>query len=666
MPDGAPRTIAAELPLAVRLAPTASVDATARTVDVTFATGTPVRRARWVGWDTRIAFDETLEISRDAIDMTRLAAGAPVLDSHSSYSTRSQIAVVERAWVDGDKAAARLRFPAAGVDEAADRLWALVEQGIVRNVSVGYRIDRVRVVEAQKRDEVEQHVVERWTPYEISFVTVPADPNAQVRSEDARPDEGERRYPATILMETTMPDPVRTQPDTPATPPATPPVAPPATERAAAPAPDSAATLRAERERAAQILDIGARAGLPQADVRSAIEGDTTVEAFRARAFDALAQRSNGTGGSSVRVERDEVETRRAAMTDALAIRLGARGANGAAVEPNEAARGFMEHSLAELAAESIGHRGRMGSTAAREEVIRRAMHTTSDFPVILENSLNRALQGRYALQQPSFRRLARQRTYVDFRDHISLRTGDFPDLKPVNEAGEIKAGEISDANKEKTSVKAYGVQFALSRQLLVNDTLGAIAQTLTDHSVKVAQFEDRTFYAMFLSGTASNGPTLIEGNAQVFAAARGNLAASGGALDETTVTAARTAFRNLKRADGEFVDVMPRILLVGPSRLVSARKLVAAVTPSNTSEFNPFSGEFEIVETPRITTNAWYLFASPAELPCFEWGLLEGYSAPRMRIDEPFGVQGVKISLEHDFGCGAIDFRGGYRNPGN
>jgi hypothetical protein len=32
----------------------------------------------------------------------------------------------------------------------------------------------------------------------------------------------------------------------------------------------------------------------------------------------------------------------------------------------------------------------------------------------------------------------------------------------------------------------------------------------------------------------------------------------------------------------------------------------------------------------------------------------------------EPFGVQGVKINLEHDFGCGAIDYRGAYLNAGS
>lgn len=159
-----------------------SIDKENRTVKVVFTTGASVRRMRWVGWDAAVPFDEVLTVSRDAIDLSRLNAGAPALDSHSMYSTYSQVGVVERAWVENDEGLALIRFPSAGTDAAADRMWGLVSQGIIRNVSVGYRIDRARVVEAEKKGEVEKRIVERWTPHEISFVTVPADAGAQVRS----------------------------------------------------------------------------------------------------------------------------------------------------------------------------------------------------------------------------------------------------------------------------------------------------------------------------------------------------------------------------------------------------------------------------------------------------------------------------------------------------
>ncbi|MDM7852667.1 HK97 family phage prohead protease [Pseudochrobactrum kiredjianiae] len=158
------------------------VDSETRTIDLVWTTGATVRRRRYVGWDTVVPFDEVLIVSDKAIDLTRMNAGAPVLDSHSTWSTFSQVAVVERAWIEGGEGKATIRFPKAGIDKQSDRMFGLVSDRIIKNVSVGYSIDKIRIEEAQKKGDVEKVIVERWTPNEISFVTVPADPKAQVRS----------------------------------------------------------------------------------------------------------------------------------------------------------------------------------------------------------------------------------------------------------------------------------------------------------------------------------------------------------------------------------------------------------------------------------------------------------------------------------------------------
>ncbi|RWN44768.1 MAG: hypothetical protein EOR96_00020 [Mesorhizobium sp.] len=180
----ATRRLPDTLPLQTRLQPigTSAIDVETRTVTLVFTTGATVRRRRYVGWDSVVPFDETLVVSREAIDLTRLNLGAPVLDSHAAYSTSAQIAVVERAWIEGKEGKALVRFPKAGIDAAADRMFGLVTDRVIRNISCGYKIDQVRIVEAAGKGQVEQHIVERWTPLEISFVTIGADPGAQVRS----------------------------------------------------------------------------------------------------------------------------------------------------------------------------------------------------------------------------------------------------------------------------------------------------------------------------------------------------------------------------------------------------------------------------------------------------------------------------------------------------
>jgi hypothetical protein len=149
----------------------AAIDAEKRTVEVTFTTGATVRRRRYVGWDTSVPFDEILEVSRSAINLDRLNAGAPALDSHSAYSTSSQVGVIERAWIEGGEGRALIRFPSKASMKMPIACLRWSSESIIRNVSVGYSIDEVRIIK-------------RWTPMEISFVTVPADPGAQVRATD--------------------------------------------------------------------------------------------------------------------------------------------------------------------------------------------------------------------------------------------------------------------------------------------------------------------------------------------------------------------------------------------------------------------------------------------------------------------------------------------------
>lgn len=174
--------IPAALPLQTRDAPIEAVDTDKRVVDVIWTTGAAVRRRRWVGYDTAVPFDEVLTVSREAIDLTRLNGGAPALDSHSIYSTYAQVGVVENARIEAGKGLAQIRFPSKGVDEAADRMFGMVSEKIIRNISVGYIINEVRVVEPEKKGDVEKRIATRWTPYEVSFVTVPADAGAQVRA----------------------------------------------------------------------------------------------------------------------------------------------------------------------------------------------------------------------------------------------------------------------------------------------------------------------------------------------------------------------------------------------------------------------------------------------------------------------------------------------------
>jgi hypothetical protein len=118
-----------------------------------------------------------------------------------------------------------------------------------------------------------------------------------------------------------------------------------------------------------------------------------------------------------------------------------------------EQARDFMGFSLLVMAARSINYRGNGSMLTANDKLVifERAFQTTSDFPNIFQNALNKALMARYQLATPTYRRLAVEREFKDFRPHPQIRAGDFPQLQPVLETGELKYASSTDAGETVT-----------------------------------------------------------------------------------------------------------------------------------------------------------------------------------------------------------------------
>lgn len=152
-----------------------TVNADARTAEVTWSTGAKVRRYDF--WDGE-SFNE--ELVMQGANLSRLNAGAPVLNSHSNTLLNDVIGVVERAWIIGNEGRALVRFSER--DEVAP-IFADVKAGILRNISVGYSIDKVERVRATEKGALDTMRVTEWTPMEISLVPIPADAGAQVRGE---------------------------------------------------------------------------------------------------------------------------------------------------------------------------------------------------------------------------------------------------------------------------------------------------------------------------------------------------------------------------------------------------------------------------------------------------------------------------------------------------
>ena len=682
MPDTT-MPVPASLPMQTRREPIApsSVSPETRSVDVVFTTGAAVRRRRWTGWDSSVPFDEILEVSERAIDLSRLNAGAPALDSHSVWSSFSQVGVVERAWIEGKEGRATIRFPREGLDQAADRMFGLISDGIIRNVSVGYSIDRAKVVEAEKKGDVEKRIVERWTPLEVSFVTVPADPRAQVRAAD------QTSYPIEIIAtrsnkEAFMPESTTVAAgDNPATtearnqPVLTPASAEPDTAelRAQPNAPakadaldiDAAATRarEAERERVSTIYDLAGRLNLERSFAEDLVKRGTGLDEARRRILDQVATKSDETrtfphvtvplGG------QDERITRRDAVANALLHRY-----SPTLFPLEDAARQYRGMTLLELARESLGNAGVNTRGLSRDEVATRALHSTSDFPEILSAVTNKTLRQAYDVYPRTFALFCRQVLATDFKSMHRVQLGEAPQLLEVGESGEFKRGTLGES-KESYRVKTYGRVVAITRQVLINDDLDAFTRIPAMYGNSIAQLESDVVW-----GIITANPAMADGTA-LFHANHRNLAGTGAALDVTSVGAARAAMAKQTGLDKKAVlNIRPAFLIVPASLELKAEQLVAQnLVPATSGNVVPQSiRTLSPISEPRLdaaSETGWYLAASPNQIDTIEYAYLEGQQGAYIETRNGFDVDGVEIKCRLDFGAKAIDWRGLYKNPG-
>ncbi len=595
------------------LAP-ASADREARSVDVVWSTGAPVRRR-----DLNGSYLERLSLDPGAVDLSRLI-GASVLDAHRQTALRDVLGTVRDARVDGRQGTARLQF--SGRPEV-EPIWQDVLAGILRHVSVGYTVEEWR----ESKDKGERLLTAiRWTPVEISLVPTPADPGATVRKEDQLMDN------ATATQE--------------------PGSAPP-------PADDPAATRAAVN---AEIRTVARVAGLDQTFVDGLIDRAASADEARRDAFKELARRDGG----SLRTEKTRVElgeshddpaARAAWMGEALYARIDP------AHRMSEPARPYAHATCAEMARELLVLRGIAVTGLSPAAIVTRALHTTSDFGLILGDTVGRTLRAAYQAAPSGIRRMGRQTTARDFRAVNKIMLGEAPMLEKLDEHGEIKAGTMAEA-REAYKVETFARKIGVTRQVIVNDDLGAFADLARRMGQAAAETEAKVLTDL-LEANTGNGPRMDDGK-QLFHAEHGNKANPGAALSVDSLSGARLSLRSQKGISGLPIRVMPRYLLVPPALETPAEQLLTAIAAAKTADVNPFAGSLALVVEPRLASaSRWYVAADPAEIDGLEFAYLAGGEGPQVESKSGWDVDGVEIRVILDFGAGFVDHRGWYANPG-
>ena len=94
--------------------------------------------------------------------------------------------------------------------------------------------------------------------------------------------------------------------------------------------------------------------------------------------------------------------------------------------------------------------------------------------------------------------------------------------------------------------------------------------------------------------------------------------------------------------------------------------QVLTALMANQVDQVNPFAGKLTLHVEPRLTGNAWRLFADPAELPVIAIAYLNGQAGPIMEVEQGWDFLGAEFRCILDFGAGITEYRGTYLNPGN
>jgi len=609
----------------------------------------PQRRDTWVGAIQYRAAEEGQEESRqvtlslsseepvercfgteilchdaDAVDLSRLEEMGVVLFNHNPNVPIGRVVSVELDEQE-HKVRAVVEFD---TDDESERIFQKVKNGTLKGVSVGYAVDVWEDVEGgavseNGRFEGPCSVAMRWTPYELSIVSVPADMTVGVgRSMDVVIREKEKED-----MKDNEKKPVDTA-------------------GGLDEAKVAARAVEAERKRVAEINDMCRQFGM---DANAYIENGMSVEEARKGILGELAKERQAID-TAVSVVVDEGDKMRAAATDGLALRAGIK-----VEHPAEGAREFQGKTLLRLASEIVERETGKNVRGMTDEMIFRAALTGSGaFPEILSNVANKSIAQAYQEAPTTYQLWTASGSNADFKEATRYRLSEAGTLEKINENGEFKHDTVGESSV-KTSVATYGKTFSITRQALINDDLGILSRIPAIHGAAVRRMVNTMVYKKL-----TDNPT-IEG-APLFDKAHNNLQ-DGATLDVAGLGKLKAAMaRQTNLLGQEKLNIQPAFLIVPPELEVQAAQLIhSTVDPSkNNATVNPFANKLSVISDPELTnTKEFYLAAASGYAPTIEVTTLNGNTTPTLESAVQFDTLGIKWRIYFDVGVNLIDYRG-------
>jgi hypothetical protein len=304
-----------------------------------------------------------------------------------------------------------------------------------------------------------------------------------------------------------------------------------------------------------------------------------------------------------------------------------------------------------------------------------KAAFSSNSLPGILGNVANKTMLDAYRGLPGVARQLARVSSVNDFKVHTRYRMGADMEFELVGAGGELAHGELSEQSFTQQA-KTYGKYFALTRQDIVNDDLGAFLQIPQLIGRGAAQALEKAFWTIVLANASSFWGT---DNANYLSGGTSPLAGS-------SLTLAVALFENFTDPHGQPIVCFPKFLVVSPAlrataeRLFTSEKLITTGLSGSSAvttleDANIHRSRYQPLSSPYISnaamtghsSTAWFLWGDPADVAAAEIAFLNGQDAPVIEAVEVASdsAGGKGFRAYHDFGVALMDPKGAVMSAG-
>jgi hypothetical protein len=639
----------------------------------------------------------------------------PMPDSHDRYSVTSVLGSIRDIRADGDRLIGRAYFAS---DSKSVDAFTKYREGHLTDFSVGYRIDPNESVTVEPgetraafgreytraKTDAPLRVVNRWQLFEVSAVTVGADPAAKARSleislkeerkmdkelekflvgrgiDPAALDDGQRAAWAKIFEAETAIESERKAPA---------PVAPAAPiqvdfrAEAARAVRESIAAERAERAKVVEQIRAAVAGSVP-ADVaeRFAAECDS-VEAAKCRALDYLTEQRKSVGSPAIQVGMGRSDLTKDHLTARIMCRAGMEDAavKDFGEQVVDQARKIAPDNLADLARACMAIDG-INVPAGRTDALNQALtmcraSSTFTLPYVLGNVANKSMLRGYAEMPQTWDQFCSVVSVPDFKLQTAIGAGFSMTPELVGPDGKLKHGTMSDS-AEQYRAYTYGKMFAVNYENFVNDDMGVFTEIPNKLGKGYRNYEADVIYGHILAnGALADGYALCGTDHDNYTS--GTDSALSSTYGINAISALVKKFMTMTDRDGHTISVMPKFLLVPPELDANAQEIFKAsvltgVSTTKSPNVNIHAGRYQVITEPRLSstaltgysTTAWYLLADPAAVESIRVAYVNGNRMPTIQQAEaPFDTLGYQWRVYGSFGVKAVDYRGIAKSAG-